>query len=120
MDHPFWESFEEDTPVHWDQIAAQYIGVRRTPCAHTEDFKGVPFSPFTDKNGTSCRGATASRRYYTPPGNGAMSFSTLSVPHEPERDLHRDDRRRTSRRTTARPSATTTTSSATRSRRRGT
>ena len=26
MDHPFWESFAEDTPVHWDQIAAQYVG----------------------------------------------------------------------------------------------
>ena len=24
MDHPFWESFQEDSPVHWDQVAAQY------------------------------------------------------------------------------------------------
>jgi hypothetical protein len=81
MDHPFWESFEEDTPVHWDQIAAQYIG-QTNPVAHLEDFIGVPFSPFTDKNGAVlpwhwCESA------YSPPGNGAMSFSTLSVPIDP-------------------------------------
>ena len=35
MDHPFWESFEEDTPVHWDQIAAQYIGVDEPRGAHS-------------------------------------------------------------------------------------
>jgi hypothetical protein len=81
MDHPFWESFEEDTPVHWDQIAAQYVG-QTNPVAHTEDMKGVPFNPFTDKNGTVlpwrwCETA------YTPTGEGAMSFSTLSVPQNP-------------------------------------
>jgi hypothetical protein len=81
MDHPFWESFEEDTPVHWNQIAAQYIG-QTNPTAHLDDFKGVPFSPFTDKNGTVmpwqwCETA------YSPPSNGAMSFSTLSVPVDP-------------------------------------
>lgn len=83
MDHPFWESFEEDTPVHWDQIAAQYIG-QTNPVAHTEDLKGVPFNPFTDKSGTVmpwhwCE----SEGFYTPPGNAAMSFSTLSVEQDP-------------------------------------
>jgi hypothetical protein len=81
MDHPFWESFEENTPVHWDQIAAQYMG-QTNPTAHLEDFVGVPFSPFTDKNGVVmpwhwCESA------YSPPGNAAMSFSTLSVPIDP-------------------------------------
>jgi hypothetical protein len=83
MDHPFWESFEEDTPVHWDQIAAQYIG-QNDVVAHTEDFKGVPFNPFKDKNGAVmpwhfCESSSN----YTPPGNGAMSFSTLNVPQDP-------------------------------------
>jgi hypothetical protein len=81
MDHPFWESFEENTPVHWDQIAAQYIG-QTNPTAHLDDLKGVPFSPFQDKRGAvmpwhGCESA------YSPPGNGAMSFSTLSVPIDP-------------------------------------
>jgi hypothetical protein len=81
MDHPFWESFEEDTPVHWNQIAAQYIG-QTNPLAQLDDLKGVPFSPFKDKGGNVmpwqwCETA------YSPPGNGAMSFSTLSVPIDP-------------------------------------
>jgi hypothetical protein len=83
MDHPFWESFEEDTPVHWDDIAQVYIG-QNDPVAHIEDFIGVPFDPFEDKNGDAlpwhwCESST----YYSPPGNGAMSFSTLSVPVDP-------------------------------------
>jgi hypothetical protein len=82
MDHPFWESFEENTPVHWDQIAAQYIGVQN-PVAHTEDMKGVPFNPFTDKLGNVMPWRTCEAAEYTPPGNGAMSFSTLSVPQNP-------------------------------------
>ena len=81
MDHPFWESFEEDTPVHWNQIAAQYIG-QKNPVAHLGDFKGVPFSPFKDNSGVVmpwqwCESA------YSPPNNAAMSFSTLSVPIDP-------------------------------------
>lgn len=80
VDHPFWESFAEDSPVHWDQIAGQYIG-QTNPEAHTEDLKGVPFNPFTDKLGNfmpwrSCAPASL----YTPPSNGAMSFSTVNVP----------------------------------------
>jgi hypothetical protein len=81
MDHPFWESFQENTPVHWDPIAAQYIG-QTNPIAHLDDFKGVQFSPFKDKNGVVmpwhwCESA------YSPPGNGAMSFDTLSVTVDP-------------------------------------
>jgi hypothetical protein len=81
MDHPFWESFEEDTPVHWDPIAAQYIG-QSNPVAHTEDMIGVPFNPFTDENGAVLPWHACST-LYTPAGSGAMSFSTLSVPQNP-------------------------------------
>jgi hypothetical protein len=82
MDHPFWESFEEDTPVHWDQIAGQYIGMQN-PVAHTEDLKGVPFNPFTDKDGNVMPWRDCEPTLYTPPSNGPMSFSTLSVPQNP-------------------------------------
>jgi hypothetical protein len=83
MDHPFWESFAENSPVHWDQIAAQYVG-ETEPTATIEGMAGVPFYAFTDKNGTplpwrSCVGTGN----YHPPGNGQMSFSTLSVPVNP-------------------------------------
>lgn len=88
MDHPFWESFEEGTPVHWDQIAAQYVGV--APPAdgglvesHLEDFQGVPFQGFTDHQGTPLPWRNCAGSNYTPPGNGQMSFSTLNVPVDP-------------------------------------
>ena len=80
MDHPFWESFEEDTPTHWDQIAGQYIG-QTNPTAHLEDMKGVSFQPFKDKNGVVMPWHWCED--YTPPSNGAMSFDTLSVPVDP-------------------------------------
>ena len=85
MDHPFWESFEEDTPVHWDQIAAQYVGSTANPVpVHTEDFNGVAFHPFTDKTGTPLPWRNCVGSYYSPPGNGQMFFSTLSVPIDPQ------------------------------------
>jgi hypothetical protein len=82
MDHPFWESFAENSPVHWDQIASQYIGIP-TPTAMTEDLKGVPFYAFTDSKHVPLPWRNCMGMYYTPPGNGQMAFSTLSVPVNP-------------------------------------
>ncbi len=83
MDHPFWESFAEDSPVHWDQIAAQYVGVAGTPQATIEDMKGVPFYAFTDKSGAALPWRNCSGSYYTPPGNGQMAFNPLGVAVNP-------------------------------------
>jgi hypothetical protein len=84
MDHPFWESFEEDTPVHWDDIASQYVGSTANPVpVNTEDFVGVRFHPWFDKVGTPLPWRNCVGPYYTPPGNGQMFFSTLSVPIDP-------------------------------------
>ena len=89
MDHPFWESFAEDSPVRWDQIAAQYVGV--APPADggvvestLDDFRGVPFQGFTDHQGTPIpwRNCVPGTKYVSP-GNGQMSFSTLTVPVDP-------------------------------------
>ncbi len=84
MDHPFWQSFEEDTPVHWDQIAGQYVGVPNPDGgfieSHIDDFHGVPFQPFTDHAGNKIPWRNCAGPYYTDPGNGAMFFTTLSVP----------------------------------------
>jgi hypothetical protein len=85
MDHPFWESFAENSPVHFDQIAAQYVGQNDGGVvAHLEDLVGVPFYAFTDKTGTplpwrNCAGSSN----YAPPDNGQMSFDTVSVPVDP-------------------------------------
>jgi hypothetical protein len=82
MDHPFWESLAENAPVHWDQIAAQYIG-KTSPVATVEDMKGVPFYAFNDSAHTPLPWRNCMGMYYTPPGNGQMAFSTLSVPVNP-------------------------------------
>jgi hypothetical protein len=83
MDHPFWESFAEDSPVHLDQIAAQYVGVAGVPEARVEDMKGVPFYAFTDRAGTPLPWRNCSGPNYTPPGSAQMFFNPLSVPVNP-------------------------------------
>jgi hypothetical protein len=82
MDHPFWEAFAENSPVHWDQIAAQYVG-KTNPLATVEDMKGVAFYAFTDSTGTPVPWRNCMGQYYTPPSNGQMSFGTLSIPVDP-------------------------------------
>jgi hypothetical protein len=84
MDHPFWESFAENSPVHWDQIAAQYIGYDGgVPTATVEGLMGEGVCPITDKNKNPIPWRSCAGMYYMPPGNGAMCFSTLSVPLNP-------------------------------------
>ncbi len=83
MDHPFWESLAEDSPVHWDQIAAQYVGASGVPEAHLEDMKGLPFYAFVDKSGAPLPWRNCSGTNYAVPGNGQMFFNPLSVPVDP-------------------------------------
>jgi hypothetical protein len=83
MDHPFWESFAENSPLHWDQIAAQFVGSVGVPEVHTEDLKGVSFVEFTDKTGAPLPWRNCSGANYTPAGNGQMGFDALSVPVDP-------------------------------------
>ena len=88
MDHPFWESFAEDTPVHWDQIAAQYVGVdaarrRLHRVAHRGLQAASRSRPSPTTTGTPLPWRNCSGPNYTPPGNGQMFFSTLSVPGLP-------------------------------------
>jgi hypothetical protein len=68
-DHPFWDSFVHDSPAHFDQIAAQYVGVV-APTATIEDMVAVKtFSTgFTDKNGASLPWRSCLSTY-TPPAN---------------------------------------------------
>jgi hypothetical protein len=83
MDHPFWESLAEDSPVHWDPIAAQYVGASTIPEARIEDMEGVPFYAMTDKTGTPLPWRNCSGSSYAPPGNGQVFFNPLSVPVNP-------------------------------------
>jgi hypothetical protein len=80
IDHVFWESFVHDSPAHFDPYAIKYAGATDVPTATMEDFRGFAFKPFVDATGTpvpwrSCVPAAT----YTPPGDGAMSFDTLTI-----------------------------------------
>jgi hypothetical protein len=77
MDHPFWDSFQENSPLHWDQIAAQYVGVAN-PVAHTEDLKGVNFTAFTDKKGVALPWRTCDPSFFQAP-MGQLHFDPLKV-----------------------------------------
>jgi hypothetical protein len=104
MDHPFWESFAENSPLHWDNIASQFVNVKGAlvcdpalpgggpACVHTEDLKtlgGVPggkplsFQAFADANDEplpfrNCddNGGTTG---YVPLGTGQMFYDPLQV-----------------------------------------
>ncbi len=82
-DHPFWEGVAHDSPAHFDQVAAQYVGKAANPTATLEDMKGVDFSAFNDAQGNklpwrNCVGAS-----YTPPDTGAMYFDANGLPTDP-------------------------------------
>jgi hypothetical protein len=89
MDHPFWESFAEDSSVHWDQIAAQYVGAT-DPVATVEDLQrvGLPgaktteplnFTAFRDAAGTPIPWRSCDPAYYSPTGTKQMHFNPLRV-----------------------------------------
>jgi len=84
LDHVFWESFVHDSPAHFDPFAARLAGVTAPPTLTLEDVKGATLAPFVDAQGhqvpwRSCLPASQ----YTPPGSGAMTFDTLTVPINP-------------------------------------
>ncbi len=81
-DHPFWESFAEDSPLRFDQIASQYVGVTN-PLATIEDMMGVDFTALTDKTGTALPMRTCvDSMLYTPPypAGQQLHFDPLKVP----------------------------------------
>ncbi|APR82998.1 Hypothetical protein A7982_08347 [Minicystis rosea] len=84
-DHPFWQTFIHDSPAHFDQIAAQYVGASGTPTAVLEDMKGIDPTALTDKNGNALpwRSCLSS---FTPPAAGQMGFDTTGIPVSPNGD----------------------------------
>jgi hypothetical protein len=78
-DHPFWESFVHDSPAHFDQIAARYVGVSGIPTARLEDMKGVDPTGFTDSLGHPLPWRSCTKDYL-PPDPGTMHFDTAGIP----------------------------------------
>lgn len=82
-DHVFWESFVHDSPLHFDQVAAQYVGATGTPTALLADLAAVNFQAFTDKLGNALPWRTCIGTGYAPPGPGQMTFNSLGIPYNP-------------------------------------
>jgi hypothetical protein len=81
-DHPFWEGVVHDSPAHFDQIAAQYVGTPN-PTANLEDMRGVDFSAFKDAQGNNVPWRNCVGTSYTPPDTGAMHFDAKGVATDP-------------------------------------
>ena len=83
-DHPFWDSFLHDQPLHFDQIAAEFVGTTGTPTATLDGGIGVNFKAFTDKNGTAvpwryCSNQNGPPLYPRYSIGTQMNFDSLSV-----------------------------------------
>jgi hypothetical protein len=80
-DHPFWESFVHDSPVHFDQLAAlataDGAGVYHVT---TDSAVGVDYTAFRfGANPLPWRRCLSS---YTPPNSATqMGFDSLTIPH---------------------------------------
>jgi hypothetical protein len=81
-DHPFWESFAEDSALRFDAFAAQYVDVD-SPVATLEDLVGVDFTAFTDNQGDALpmRTCVDSSLYMPPYATGQqLRYDPLKVP----------------------------------------
>ncbi|HUL76759.1 MAG TPA: hypothetical protein VL691_05785 [Vicinamibacteria bacterium] len=85
IDHPLWESFVHDSPIHFDQIAAQYASdtaaTDPAPTATLDGMVGVDFSAFEDALGNALPWRNCVGDAYTPPPGDQMHFDNLSVPY---------------------------------------
>jgi hypothetical protein len=86
-DHAFWENFVHDSPAHFDQIAAQYVGVTPTPPTATLDDmeKVTNFSTgFTDSLGAALPWRSCVDSSIFPlPTDPQMRFDPGTVPVNP-------------------------------------
>jgi len=85
-DHPWWDSFVHDSPLHFDQIAAQYASLTAStdpaPTATLDGMVGVNFLAFTDKLGASLPyRSCVSSTVYPMPTDAQMHFDNLAVPY---------------------------------------
>jgi hypothetical protein len=85
-DHPFWDSFVHDSPLHFDQIAAQYASLTAPtdppPTATLEGMIGVDFLSFTDALGASLPyRSCVDSAIYPLPADAQMHFDNLTVPY---------------------------------------
>lgn len=72
-DHPFWDSVEEDAPLHFDAFAATRSGEPGMPTVTMEDLAKVDYTAIKDKTGVALPWRNCVGADYTP-RPGAMSY----------------------------------------------
>jgi hypothetical protein len=85
-DHPFWESFEHDTPAHFDQLAS--LAVKQTDGTYLvtlDNTKTVDYTAFKGPDGASLPWRKCDADYPLPT-TAQMGFNSLSIPHNPSGD----------------------------------
>ncbi len=87
-DHPFWDSFVHDSPLHFDQLAAR---AQRQPDGTwqvtLDDVALANFTAFTDRNDVPLPWRTCSPSDFAPPaGFPQMHFASEGIQYHPSGD----------------------------------
>lgn len=79
-EHPFWESVEHDTPMHFDMFAARKLGAA-TADVTLDDLTGIDPTNVTDGSGTALPWRTCIPSYVA--RSGTLAFDPTTVPVNP-------------------------------------
>jgi hypothetical protein len=86
-DHPFWESFQHDTPAHFDQLAAR---AKQQPdgtwMVTLDETKALDFAAFEDAAGKTLPWRSCLDSYTPPDSATVMHFDSLGIPYDPNGD----------------------------------
>ena len=74
-DHPFWDSTNHDSPLHFDQIAARFTATDGTPGATVEDYTATDYTYFTDAQGNPLPWRNCVGSSFMPPDDYTMHFT---------------------------------------------
>jgi hypothetical protein len=81
-DHPFWETFTHEAPLHFDQLAALARSDGGVATVTLADAVGVNYTAFTS-GGRSLPWRACSSSYTPPTSSAQMGFDSLAVPYDP-------------------------------------
>ena len=86
-DHPFWESFTHDTPLHFDPLAAAAVKDANGKYTVTlDDVAGVDYQAFKDRAGNPLPWRACDAQYVPRDSSAQMGFDSLSIPYNPMGD----------------------------------
>ena len=85
-DHPFWQSFEHDSPAHFDQLAARAKSVGGVMLVTIDDVKNLDYTAFKDTSNNALPWRSCLSMFTPPDTAAAMHFDSLGILHNPAGD----------------------------------